>query len=142
VAGHAGQITDQSELVFDGRSIGDQPGVIDVAFVDGSSRIEMAQVCPVEFLKRWMEMAIAGLQAVFSPQPTIGVWKSRSEPYAAQASTGTTGGSRTVKAEPLPGSLAASMSPPISRASRRLIASPRPVPPYRRLPGTPAWLKS
>ena len=64
VAGYAGQVTDQSELVFDGRGIGDQPGVIDIAVVDGSSRIEVAQVCPVEFLKRWMEIAIGDPQAV------------------------------------------------------------------------------
>jgi hypothetical protein len=56
VAGHAGQITDQSELVFDGRSIGGQSSVIDVAFVDGGSRIEMSQVCPAELLKRRVEM--------------------------------------------------------------------------------------
>ena len=45
VAGHTGQVTDQPELVFDGRGIGDQPGVIDIAVVDGGSRIEMTQVC-------------------------------------------------------------------------------------------------
>jgi hypothetical protein len=59
VAGYAGQVTSQSELVFDGRSIGDQSSVIDIALIDESSRIEMAQVCPVEFLKRRMEIAIA-----------------------------------------------------------------------------------
>ena len=46
VAGHTGQVTDQSELVFDGRSIGGQSSIIDVAFVDGGGRIEVAQVCP------------------------------------------------------------------------------------------------
>ena len=49
--------------------------------------------------------------------------------HAASAVTGMSAGSRTVKVEPRPGSLSASMSPPISRASRRLIARPRPVPP-------------
>jgi branched-chain amino acid transport system substrate-binding protein len=49
--------------------------------------------------------------------------------HAASAASGTRAGSRTVKVEPRPGSLSASMSPPISRASRRLIARPRPVPP-------------
>jgi hypothetical protein len=39
VAGYAGQVTDQSELMFDGRGMGDQPGVIDIAIVDRSSRI-------------------------------------------------------------------------------------------------------
>ena len=58
MAGHAGQITDQAELVFDGRSIGGQSSNIDVAFVDGGGRIEVAQVCPVEFLKLRMEFAI------------------------------------------------------------------------------------
>jgi hypothetical protein len=66
VAGHTGQVTDQSELVFDGRGIGDQPGVIDIAVVDGSSRIEMSQVCPAKLLKRRVEIAIGGLQAVFT----------------------------------------------------------------------------
>src|SRR3954467_8300983 len=65
VAGQSGQTTDQSKLVFDGRSIGDQPGVIDIAVVDGSSRIEVVQVCPVEFLKRWMEIAIGGPQGLW-----------------------------------------------------------------------------
>jgi hypothetical protein len=54
VAGHTGQVTDQSESVFDSRGIGDQLGVIDIAVVDGGSRIEVAQVCSVEILKRWM----------------------------------------------------------------------------------------
>src|SRR5215469_16125454 len=40
-------------------------------------------------------------------------------------------GRRTVKTEPLPGSLATVTSPPIMRASLRVIARPRPVPPYR-----------
>jgi hypothetical protein len=60
VAGHVGQVTDQPELMCNGSSIGDQPGVIDIAVVDGGSRIKMAQVCAVEILKRWMEMAIGG----------------------------------------------------------------------------------
>jgi len=60
VAGHAGQVTDQPELVCNGSSIGDQPGVIDIAVVDGGSRIEMAQVCPMEFLERRIDMVITG----------------------------------------------------------------------------------
>ena len=39
-------------------------------------------------------------------------------------------GSRIVKVEPRPGSLSTVMSPPIIWQKRRLIASPRPVPPY------------
>jgi hypothetical protein len=38
-------------------------------------------------------------------------------------------GSRTVNSEPLPASLATVMSPPIMRASLRVMARPRPVPP-------------
>src|SRR5262249_48821203 len=38
-------------------------------------------------------------------------------------------GSRTVNTEPLPGSLATVTSPPIMRASLRVMARPRPVPP-------------
>src|SRR5215831_6896455 len=40
-------------------------------------------------------------------------------------------GRRTVKTEPLPGWLATVTSPPIMRASLRVIARPRPVPPWR-----------
>src|SRR5882757_6418667 len=40
-------------------------------------------------------------------------------------------GRRTVKAEPLPGSLVTVTSPPIMRASLRAIARPSPVPPKR-----------
>ena len=40
-------------------------------------------------------------------------------------------GKRTVNTEPLPGSLATVTSPPIMRASLRVIARPRPVPPNR-----------
>ena len=38
-------------------------------------------------------------------------------------------GRRTIKPEPLPGSLVTVTSPPIMRASLRVIARPRPVPP-------------
>src|SRR3954454_1636817 len=58
VAGHAGQVADQSEPVLDGCGIGDQPGVIDIALVNGDGRIEMAQVCAVEFPERRVEIAI------------------------------------------------------------------------------------
>src|SRR5215472_10737497 len=40
-------------------------------------------------------------------------------------------GRRTVKTEPLPGSLVTVTSPPIMRASLRVMARPRPVPPKR-----------
>jgi hypothetical protein len=40
-------------------------------------------------------------------------------------------GRRTVKTEPLPGSLATVTSPPIMRASLRVMARPSPVPPKR-----------
>jgi len=42
---------------------------------------------------------------------------------------GTPPGRRTVKTEPLPGSLATVTSPPIMRASLRVMARPSPVPP-------------
>src|SRR6516162_6384209 len=51
-------------------------------------------------------------------------------------------GRRTVKTEPLPGSLATVTSPPIMRASLRVIASPRPVPPKRCAVVASAWLNS
>ena len=49
---------------------------------------------------------------------------------------------RSRNVEPSPGTpvLSIVMSPPISSASRRLIARPRPVPPKRRLVETSAWL--
>ena len=40
---------------------------------------------------------------------------------------------------PLPGSLSTPISPPISSTSRLQIASPRPVPPKRRLVEASAW---
>jgi hypothetical protein len=40
-------------------------------------------------------------------------------------------GRRTVNTEPLPGSLVTVTSPPIMRASLRVMASPSPVPPKR-----------
>src|SRR5262245_191020 len=49
---------------------------------------------------------------------------------ATVASLGTPPGKRTVNTEPLPGLLATVMSPPIMRQKCRLMARPRPVPPY------------
>src|SRR5206468_3694825 len=51
-------------------------------------------------------------------------------------------GRRTVKTEPLPGSLATVTSPPIMRASLRVIASPRPVPPKFCAVEASAWANS
>src|SRR6266487_786210 len=51
-------------------------------------------------------------------------------------------GRRTVKTEPFPGSLVTVTSPPIMRASLRVIASPRPVPPKRCAVVLSAWLNS
>src|SRR5262249_15919070 len=48
-------------------------------------------------------------------------------------------GRRTVKTEPLPGSLVTVTSPPIMRASLRVMAKPRPVPPYCRAVEESAW---
>ena len=47
-----------------------------------------------------------------------------------------------MKVEPRPGSLVTVMSPPIIWQKRRLIASPRPVPPYLRVVEASAWTKS
>src|SRR5215813_2372056 len=49
---------------------------------------------------------------------------------------------RTVKTEPLPGSLVTVTSPPIIRASLRVMAKPRPVPPYCRAVEESAWVNS
>ena len=51
-------------------------------------------------------------------------------------------GRRIVNVEPSPGSLSTVMSPPIIRQKRRLIASPRPVPPYLRVVEESAWENS
>ena len=49
-------------------------------------------------------------------------------------------GSRTVKTEPFPGSLVTVTSPPIMRASLRVMARPSPVPPKRCAVVASAWL--
>ncbi len=51
-------------------------------------------------------------------------------------------GRRTVNTEPLPGSLATVTSPPIMRASLRVMASPSPVPPKRCAVEASAWVNS
>jgi hypothetical protein len=51
-------------------------------------------------------------------------------------------GSRTVNTDPLPGSLVTVTSPPIIRASLRVMARPRPVPPKRCAVVASAWLNS
>src|SRR5262249_14981832 len=51
-------------------------------------------------------------------------------------------GRRSVNTEPLPGSLVTVTSPPIMRASLRVMASPRPVPPKRCAVVASAWLNS
>src|SRR6476660_9578220 len=65
-------------------------------------------------------------------------------PLSAKALAGlsTPPGSRTVKAEPLPGSLATITSPPIMRASLRVMARPSPVPPNRWAVVASAWVNS
>jgi hypothetical protein len=47
-----------------------------------------------------------------------------------------------VNTEPLPGSLVTVTSPPIMRASLRVMASPSPVPPKRCAVAASAWLNS
>ena len=51
-------------------------------------------------------------------------------------------GSRTVNTEPLPTSLVTITSPPIMRASLRVMARPKPVPPNRCAVVASAWLNS
>ena len=51
-------------------------------------------------------------------------------------------GRRRVNTEPLPCSLVTVTSPPIIRASLRLMASPRPVPPYFFAVEASAWENS
>src|SRR5262249_19024451 len=51
-------------------------------------------------------------------------------------------GSRTVKTDPLPASLATVTSPPIMRASLRVMASPSPVPPNFCAVAASAWVNS
>src|SRR5215472_10590737 len=65
-----------------------------------------------------------------------------SEPIELLACTPALPGRRTVKTEPLPGSLVTVTSPPIMRASLRVMARPRPVPPYCRAVEESAWVNS
>ena len=51
-------------------------------------------------------------------------------------------GSGTVKVLPTPDALSTAMSPPMRRHSRRLMASPSPVPPYLRVVELSAWVNS
>ena len=51
-------------------------------------------------------------------------------------------GNRIVNVEPVPSVLSTVMSPPMMRQKRRLMASPRPVPPYFRVVEASAWVKS
>ena len=55
---------------------------------------------------------------------------SKEHPYWMALEASTVLGTRMVKVEPWPGVLSTVMSPPIIRQKRRLIARPRPVPPY------------
>ena len=65
-----------------------------------------------------------------------------SEPIELIAGESALPGKRTVKTEPLPGSLVTVTSPPIMRASLRVMARPRPVPPYCRAVEESAWVNS
>src|SRR5438132_1760587 len=74
-------------------------------------------------------------------QPAVGE-RRPSEPVELLACESALPGRRTVKTEPLPGSLATLTSPPIMRASLRVMARPRPVPPYCRAVEESAWVNS
>src|SRR5262249_21160060 len=69
---------------------------------------------------------------------------SRCSPPAAARSRASTSSAMIVKwnVEPFPGSLSGQIRPPMSSLSRLLIASPKPVPPYRRVVETSTWLKT
>src|SRR6478609_114635 len=64
------------------------------------------------------------------------------EPVELLACASASPGRRTVKTEPLPGSLVTVTSPPIMRASLRVMARPSPVPPYCRAVEESAWVNS
>src|SRR5262245_59584811 len=64
-------------------------------------------------------------------QSAMGEWRP-SESVELLACASALPGRRTVNTEPLPGSLVTVTSPPIMRASLRVMAKPRPVPPYCR----------
>ena len=74
----------------------------------------------------------SGLDAPFSKQANGSSQVSlREDGSDLLAQCVTPPGSRTVNTEPLPGSLITVTSPPIMRASLRVMASPSPVPPKR-----------
>lgn len=65
-------------------------------------------------------------------------------PAALRAATGAEAwarGRRSQNVLPAPGRLSTPTVPPIASASRRQMASPRPVPPYRRVVEASAWAK-
>src|SRR6478609_8522132 len=70
------------------------------------------------------------------------VERPRSVLIGSPADTSVLVGKRTVKVEPFPASLVSVTSPPIMRASLRVIARPRPVPPYCRAVEVSAWVNS
>ncbi len=65
-------------------------------------------------------------------QSALGERRLSDVPVKLLACASPLAGKRTVKTEPLPGSLVTVTSPPIMRASLRVMARPRPVPPYCR----------
>ncbi len=60
---------------------------------------------------------------------------------AASGASAAGAGASNQNVEPRPGALSAPIWPPIISTSRRLIASPSPVPPYRRVVDASAWAK-
>ena len=62
--------------------------------------------------------------------------RGRGRPARSPISSGTSNQNRL----PAPGALSTPMAPPIASTSRLQIASPRPVPPYRRVVDASAWL--
>src|SRR5262249_12708272 len=67
---------------------------------------------------------------------------ARAHAPARASARSRTSGSVRVKAEPLPSSLSATTCPPSSRARRRTMASPSPVPPWRRVLDMSTWRNS
>lgn len=88
-------------------------------------RLDRAEAMKVE---RFVGGAVAGIERV-ARLPA----RARSRGAQAGTSEGAASGIRSSNVEPTPTSLFTTMSPPIMRASRRLMARPRPTPPCERV---------
>jgi hypothetical protein len=86
---------------------------------------------PIHKNLKWKER---GTTEKLSPIPHLpSVYSVPLYPRRFQCWEADAAGSHSVKTEPAPGVLSAVRSPPIQRAKRRLMASPSPAPPWRRV---------